>query len=239
MRRRLLVVTLFLVGLLAVGLGVPLAMATAQRAQLAMFSDRLTDTVYFASVAQRPVTAGDAGALARFAAELTRHDEVYGIAATLLAPDARVLAASRPVPPVLDEAGAERVRLALAERGSQPHPLILPWDDRPLVVAEPVLVDGEARGVVVTVSPTDGLRAGELRAWALVAAAVVAALGLGVLVALPVVRWILRPVLRLDEGTGRVAAAVLAGGVPSRCPTVPARLNCAGCPPRSTGWPRR
>ncbi len=213
MRRRLLVVTLFLVSLLAVGLGVPLAVATAQRAQLAMFSDRLTDTIYFASVAQRPVTEGDAGALARFAAELARHDEVYGITATLLGPDARVLAASRPVPPELDEDGGERVRLALAERGSQPHPLIMPWDDRPLVLAEPVLVDGEARGVVVTVSPTDGLRAGELRAWSLVAAAVVVALGLGVLVALPVVRWILRPVLRLDEGTGRVAAAVLAGGV--------------------------
>jgi signal transduction histidine kinase len=40
------------------------------------------------------------------------------------------------------------------------------------------------------------------------------ALVLGVLVALPIVRWILRPVRRLDEGTGRVAAAVLAGAAP-------------------------
>ena len=38
------------------------------------------------------------------------------------------------------------------------------------------------------------------------------ALALGVLVSLPVVRWILHPVRRLDEGTGRVASAVLAGG---------------------------
>ena len=44
------------------------------------------------------------------------------------------------------------------------------------------------------------------------AAAVLLALALGVLVSLPVVRWILRPVRRLDEGTGRVASAVLAGG---------------------------
>jgi signal transduction histidine kinase len=63
----------------------------------------------------------------------------------------------------------------------------------------------------VTVSPTDDLRAGEIRVWSLVGAAVLLALALAVLVALPIVRWILRPVRRLDEGTGRVAAAVLAG----------------------------
>ncbi|MGQ0573489.1 MAG: histidine kinase dimerization/phospho-acceptor domain-containing protein, partial [Pseudonocardia sp.] len=212
MRRRLLVVTLVLVGLLTAGLGVPLAVASAQRTQLAVFTDRLTDTVYFASVAERPITEGDAGTLGRYAAELARHDDVYGIAVTLLGLDGTVLAASRADPPVLDGDAAERVRLAQAERGSQPYPLILPWDARPMVLAEPVLVDGEARGVVVTVSPTDGLRAAELRVWSLVAAAGLVALTLGVLAALPVVRWILRPVRRLDEGTGRVAAAVLAGG---------------------------
>jgi signal transduction histidine kinase len=47
--------------------------------------------------------------------------------------------------------------------------------------------------------------------WSLVAAAVLLAVGLGVVVALPVTRWILRPVRRLDEGTGRVTSAVLAG----------------------------
>jgi signal transduction histidine kinase len=82
------------------------------------------------------------------------------------------------------------------------------------VLAEPVLVDTEVRGVAVTISPTDALRAEELRVWSLVVAAGLAALGMGVVVALPIVRWILRPVRRLDEGTGRVAAAVLAGADP-------------------------
>jgi signal transduction histidine kinase len=45
----------------------------------------------------------------------------------------------------------------------------------------------------------------------MIAGAVLLALALGVLVSLPVVRWILHPVRRLDEGTGRVATAVLAG----------------------------
>jgi signal transduction histidine kinase len=209
-RARLLVIVLFLVGLLAVGLGVPLAVANSQAAQQEMFTDRLTDTVYFASLAERPLTEADTGGLA---AELERHDEVYGIAVTILGRDGSLVAASRPQPPVLDAEGQERVRLALAKRGSRPYPLLLPWDDRPLVLAEPVLVDGEARGAAVTVSPTGALRGQELRAWSLVAAAVLLALGLGVVVALPVVRWILRPVRRLDEGTGRVAGAVLAGGV--------------------------
>jgi signal transduction histidine kinase len=88
----------------------------------------------------------------------------------------------------------------------------MPWDDAPLVIAKPVLVDVEVRGAVVTVSPTGALHERELETWALIAAAVLLALGLGVLVSLPVVRWILHPVRRLDEGTGRVATAVLAGG---------------------------
>jgi len=209
-RARLLVIVLFLVGLLAVGLGVPLAVADAQRAQLELFTDRLADTIYIASIAERPITHAEPAGLA---AELASYDELYGIAVTVLSFDGTVFAASRATPSPLGDDGQERVRLAMSKRGSAPYPMILPWDDRPMVLAEPVLVDGEARGVAVTVSPTGGLRAAELRVWVLVAGAALLALGLGVLVALPVVTWILRPVRRLDEGTGRVAAAVLAGGV--------------------------
>jgi signal transduction histidine kinase len=128
--------------------------------------------------------------------------------------DGRQVASSRNPPPELDAAALERVQRALANRPSEGYPLFLPWDDRPLVLAEPVLVDTEIRGVTITVSPTDALRAAELGVWSIVAAAVLLALVLGVLVALPIVRWILRPVRRLDEGTGRVAAAVLAGAEP-------------------------
>ena len=80
-----------------------------------------------------------------------------------------------------------------------------------MVLAEPVLVDDRVLGAIVTISPTDALRNAELQTWSTVAAIGLAALLLAALAALPVVRWILRPVRRLDEGTGRVAAAVLAG----------------------------
>ncbi|WP_214369197.1 sensor histidine kinase [Pseudonocardia sp. H11422] len=209
MRARLLVIALFLVGLLAVGLGVPLALSDARSAQQELFTDRLTDTIFFASIAQRPITEANATGLE---GELARYEQVYGVAVTVLGRDGQLIASSRDIPPVLDDDGQERVRLALANRRSEPYPFVMPWDPRPVVLAEPVLVDGEVRGAAVTVSPTDALRAEELRAWSTVAAAALLALALGVVVALPVVRWILRPVHRLDEGTGRVAAAVLAGG---------------------------
>jgi signal transduction histidine kinase len=207
-RARLLVIVLFLVGLLAAGLGVPLALSNAQAAQLKLFTDQLTDTIFYASLAERPILEADATGLQ---AELARYDAVYGVAVLVLDRNRNPVATSREPPPVLDTAGEERIALALANRRSQPYPLLMPWDDRPLVLAEPVLVDAEVRGVTVTVSPTDVLRAEELRVWSLVAAAGLLALVLGVLVALPIVGWILRPVRRLDEGTGRVAAAVLAG----------------------------
>ena len=211
MRARLLVIVLFLVGLLAAGLGVPLALSYAQARQLAVFTDRLTDTIFYASLAERPITQADTTGLA---AELARYDAVYGVAVLVLDEDRNLVATSRRPPPVLDEAAQERVELALANRRSEGYPLLLPWDDRPLVLAEPVLVDTEVRGVTVTVSPTDALRTEEVRVWSLVLAAGLLALGMGVVVALPIVRWILRPVGRLDEGTGRVAAAVLAGADP-------------------------
>lgn len=208
MRSRLLVTVLVLMGLLAVGLGVPLALADTRSAQQELFTDRLTDTIFFASIAQRPITEADASGLA---AELARYQEVYGVEVAVLDRTQRLVAASEPVPPVLDGDGQERVRLALANRRSEPYPLLMPWDERPVVLAEPVLVDGEVRGVAVTVSPTDVLRGEEVRVWSVVLGAFLLALAVGTLVALPVVRWILRPVRRLDEGTHRVAGAVLAG----------------------------
>jgi signal transduction histidine kinase len=210
-RARLLVIVLFLVGLLAAGLGVPLALADASSRQLRFFTERLTDTIFYASLAERPITDADPTGLQ---AELARYDSVYRVAVLVLDRDGRQVASSRNPPPELDAAALERVQRALANRPSEGYPLFLPWDDRPLVLAEPVLVDTEIRGVTITVSPTDALRAAELGVWSIVAAAVLLALVLGVLVALPIVRWILRPVRRLDEGTGRVAAAVLAGAEP-------------------------
>ena len=212
MGARLLVIMVFVVGLLAAGLGIPLALANGQAVQQQLFTKRLTDTLYYASSAERPITEADYTQLRE---ELRRYDETYRDAVLVLdTTGRRLLVTSRDPAPVLDADALARVRLALNRQPSEPYPLLLPWDDRPLVLAEPVLDDTEVRGVVVTVSSTAAVRADEVRVWSLIAAAGLVALALGVLVALPVVRWILRPVRRLDEGTDRVAAAVLAGAEP-------------------------
>lgn len=211
MRARLLVIVLFLVGLLAAGLGVPLAIYSAQAAQSKLFTNRLTDTVYFASLSARPLTEDDPTGMD---AQLRRFDETFGVTVLVLDANRAVVASSRTPVPELDAAAQNRVALALAARPSEPYPLLMPWDPRPMVLAEPVLDDTEIRGAVVTISPTQNLHGEQLLVWLGIAAASLLALALAVLVALPIVRWILRPVRRLDEGTGRVATAVLAGAAP-------------------------
>lgn len=218
MRSRLLLVVLVLVGLLAVGLGVPLALSDAQRNQEEVFTDRLTDTISFASAAQRPLieSPGGRAATTAFTAEITRYDEVYDVAVAVFDRSGALVAASRPPERLPDLSGdpAARLQVALAGRRSEPQPLLMPWDDRPIVLAEPVLVDGEVVGAAMTISPTDALRSAELRTWSVIAGATLLALLAGTLVALPLTAWILRPVRRLDEAMGRVGTAVVAGGPP-------------------------
>jgi signal transduction histidine kinase len=206
MRRRLLVTVLVLVAMVLVGLGVPLAVSDARTATQRQFADRLADTVRFASLSQRPIIDGDQASLL---AEMRRYDEVYGIGVELVGRDGQSVAVSRPN---LDLGDADRVRVALAGRGSEPYPVLMPWDSDPMVLAEPVLVDGEVRGAVATVSPTDGLRRRLETEWLVLLAAGLVALVLAVGAALPLVRWIMRPVQRLDNGLARAAAAVLSGG---------------------------
>lgn len=210
MRTRLLVVVSVLVVAVVLGLGVPLAIATATASTSEMFTDRLGDTTRFAALAQRPVTDSDTAALG---AELARYDELFGAPAAILDRQGDVLAASRPDPLAGISADARaRVDLALAGRRSPPSETVWPWDPRPMLLAEPVLVGGEVRGAAVTVSPTGTLRTDVLLAWAALAVAGAAALGLTAALAVyPTVRWILAPVERLDAGTARVAAAVRAG----------------------------
>jgi signal transduction histidine kinase len=210
-RARLLVIVLVVVGLVAFGLGGLLGYTTAQAQQEGFFTRRLTDTVYLASLVQRPLTEATGADLD---ALLGRYQQVYGMSVHVVTADGAPFAPSAPAaaPAPLDATGSERLDAALAGRRSESPMLQMPWDGEPLVIAEPVLVDGEVRGAVVTVSPTTALHKRELETWAMIAGAVLLALALGVLVSLPVVGWILHPVRRLDEGTGRVASAVLAGG---------------------------
>ncbi|WP_436495800.1 sensor histidine kinase [Actinokineospora sp. HUAS TT18] len=213
MRTRLLGMVWFLVALLVFGLGVPLALSVAGAEQQRLFLDRLTDTTRFASMAQRPLTDARPESMRE---ELQRYAELYGIDVVIVDADRNPVVSSAspggPVPADLaDPEVLELIDAALAGRRPAPGPLLLPWDAEPLVLAGPVLVDGEVRGAVVSVSPTDRSRSRMLWWWLLIAAGGVLAFGLALMLAVPVIQWILRPVRRLDEATGSLVAAVVSG----------------------------
>ncbi len=210
MRVRLQGIILTLVALLVFGLGLPLARTIASSAQQQLFLDRLTDTARFASLAQRPLLDSKPELIEP---DLRRYAEVYGVQVIVVDQDGRqvVSALGGNAARVDLNAISGPVHDALAGRRSQPGPTLVPWDSSPLVLAEPVLADGEVRGAVVTMSDTGAVRADLLLWWVVLAAGGVLAFVLALAVAIPVVRWILRPVRRLDDATGALVASVVSG----------------------------
>ncbi|MTD55833.1 sensor histidine kinase [Amycolatopsis pithecellobii] len=223
MRSRLLPVMLSLVVTVLLGLGIPLAISLANSELQRMFLDRLTITERLASLAQRPLVDGQA---TRIGLVLDRYDEVYGITSLIVDRDGKQIAGTTG-PASTDPAVRSTLEGALAGRQPENTGTVMPWVSRPMVMAEPVMVDGEVRGAVVTISPTATLRERVLVWWALVLAGALVALAVAIMLALPVVHWILRPIHRLDEATGRVAKAVAEGETfaPSATDTGPPELR--------------
>jgi signal transduction histidine kinase len=211
-RVRLQGIVLTLVALLVFGLGIPLATTIAAGAQQDLFLDRLTDTARFASLAQRPLLDNKPQLLDP---DLRRYTEVYGVQVVVFDQDGNAV-------DTVPGPGAARIDVragritgpvhdALAGRRSQPGGMLMPWNTEPLVLAEPVLADGEVRGAVVTISDTTAARTDVLWWFLVLTAGGVLAFVLALAVAIPVVRWILRPVKRLDDATGALVASVVSG----------------------------
>lgn len=212
MRTRLLGMVWFLLALVVFGLGVPLALSVAGTEQRNVFLDRLTDINHYASMAQRPLIENQPASMRD---ELQRYHELYGIDVVVVDRDSRTQVGSGRLGQsdidLDDPVVRSQLNEALAGRRPDSGPLLMPWDDSPLVLAAPVLVDADVRGAVVTVSPTDRSRTRVLWWWLLIAAGAVTAFALALLVAVPVIQWILRPVRRLDEATGALVGAVVGG----------------------------
>ncbi|MEU8105273.1 HAMP domain-containing sensor histidine kinase [Nonomuraea muscovyensis] len=211
MRRRLLVIVIGLVAGLVAALGLPLAVAGADQASQELFISRADDTARFADVAEAALSTGRTR---RLTADLLRYDALYDTPVMVVNSDGQVVASSREgMSPEQDEVRLPLLRGLAGRPPQRPH-VLWPWDDRPYVVVEPVVRDGRVLGAAVTISPTDRARdevAGRLAYLAL--GGVVALLVVALAVAVPVVRWVLRPVHELDEaahavGSGRHTAHV-------------------------------
>jgi signal transduction histidine kinase len=232
MHSRLLpLLTMLLAGVL-LALGVPLAISLARSEQQGVVVDRIDDTARFASLAQfaadataapAPAPAPDAiggDPLATLGQELDRYHEVYGIRAGVFYRDGSPLATAPGGWRVPGGVAGREFAEALAGRRSHQPAQVWPWEtEARLVVASPVIRDGDVIAVIVTDSPTGPLRSRILAGWLPIAAGEAGAMLLAVAAAFRLTRWVLRPVRVLDRAThdiatGRLNARVAAAGGP-------------------------
>jgi signal transduction histidine kinase len=218
-RTRLVGTYLMFIALVLVGLAAPLAVTVAAGRSEEMVQDRLVDAAALASLADPALQTGQMRTLDN---DLGRYYDLYGILAAVVDRDGTVVlwsgdTAARFSDPSV-KAPLEKALAGIADAGDR---TIWPWRSSPLTVAMPVRSAGETIGAVVTVSPTAAVRREILLAWASVAAGVLAAGAVFVVVALALVRWILRPIADLDDAAHRMGssdaqadAALTAAGPP-------------------------
>jgi signal transduction histidine kinase len=195
-RRRLLVTYVTLLIAVLGGLTVPLALTIASRDAQTMFIDRLNDTARFAALAEPAMRQGRWTVLG---AELRQYDALFDISAAVVGRDGNPKLASRAQVDLDDEKVRERIEAALSGEHSRAGEVSWPWRDDPLVVAEPIGHGGEVIGAALTISPTAALRASIWRSWVVMGAASALVILIGVVAAVPLTRWTLRPVHDLDD----------------------------------------
>jgi signal transduction histidine kinase len=210
-------------------LGFPLAVSMAAGDQQELVVDRIDDTARFAAIAQnvtsRTTVAGtvitDADEqLATLRSELARYQDLYDIHVGVFYRNGTAMAAAprgwRTASQIVaDQAFQE----ALDGRRSHNPPQVWPWQHSRIIVASPIVQDGDVVAVVLTDSPTGALRARVLHGWLLIVGGELAATAVAVLAAIRLTAWVLRPVRVLDRAahdiaTGRLASRVAAAGGP-------------------------
>ncbi|GGZ89210.1 sensor histidine kinase [Streptomyces echinoruber] len=217
MRTRLLPLLIVLMAAVLLALGIPLAVSVAAAQQQRVVVDRIDDTARFAALAQyvtdrpsgsrRTVTDERRETLDR---ELQAYHKVYGIRAGVFYTNQSPMA-NAPSDWSVPAAGEVRDAFdeALLSRRSHDPEQVWPWQRRTLVVASPVIRDGDVVAVVVTESPTGPMRARTLHGWLLIGAGEIAAMLLAVGAALRLTGWVLRPVRILDATTHDIATGRL------------------------------
>lgn len=219
MRRRLITIYVLLLLLVLIALGIPFAVSLAKSSTERMTLDRLADATRFATLAEPALRTGE---IADIRAELTRYDELYGIAVIVIDLDRQAVIASRdsadPVRslggPEVQQAIQQAIDLALAGDQLGGYDTVWPWRTEPLIIAAPVGSGGEVLGAVVTVSPTDRIRATIRAAWLQLLVAGLFAVIAGIAVASSLAGWTLRPVLELDRTVQRIKSGNYTARVP-------------------------
>ncbi|GGX70472.1 two-component sensor histidine kinase [Streptomyces minutiscleroticus] len=228
MRTRLLPLLIVLMAAVLLALGVPLAVSVAAAEQQRVVVDRIDDTARFAALAQFVTDRRGGSRLTSsdertetLGKELQTYYDLYGIRAGVFYRESDEVMANAPVNWYVPKEGEGRDAFEEARLGRRSHDpeQVWPWQRDRLVVASPVIRDGDVVAVVVTDSPTDQMRTRILRGWLVIAAGETAAMLLAVGAALRLTGWVLRPVRVLDAtthdiATGRLKSRVAAAGGP-------------------------
>ena len=195
-----------------ISLAVPLLTLSAGHDSQRMAADRLSDAAVFAALAEPALRTGQTAALKE---SLSRYHQVYGVHGAVVDADSRTVVTSdasgavfgAPRGDLSTHTGvADHLRRALAGEVTGFEAQVLPWGPELLVVALPVNTDGEVVGAVVSVSPTDRVRATTTARWLGLAGAGAAALALCIVGADRLSRWALRPISRLESAVSDIAA---------------------------------
>ncbi|MFF9069968.1 ATP-binding protein [Streptomyces sp. NPDC014891] len=223
MRTRLLPLLIVLMAGVLLALGFPLAASLAASEQQRVVVDRLDDAARFAALAQfvSETSPGTDERRTTLGGELASYHDVYDIRAGIFYRDNRSMAAAPEdwVVPYEGE-GRRAFNESLLGRRSHDPPQVWPWQAHArLIIASPVVRDGDVVAVVVTDSPTGQLRLRILRGWLLIFAGESLAMLVAVGAAFRLTGWVLRPVRVLDSvthdiATGRMNSRVAATGGP-------------------------
>ncbi|MFD6286397.1 ATP-binding protein [Streptomyces sp. NPDC060205] len=227
MRTRLLPLLIVLMAAILLALGIPLAASLAAAQQQKVVVDRIDDTARFASLAQfvadRPEGSRVSATEQRgetLRQELRTYQKLYGINAGVFYRDDDIMA-NAPENWTIPRKGEIRAAFdeALQSRRSHDPEQVWPWQRDRLVVASPVIRDGDVVAVVVTDSPTGQMRSRILHGWLVIGAGEIGAMLLALGAALRLTGWVLRPVRVLDAtthdiATGRLKSRVAAAGGP-------------------------
>ncbi|MEV0094416.1 HAMP domain-containing sensor histidine kinase [Streptomyces sp. NPDC050738] len=222
MRTRLLPLLIVLMAGVLLALGFPLAVSVAAAQQQKVVVDRIDDTARIAAEAQfvTEIPAVEKERQARLQDELVRYRQVYGIRAGVFDRDGVALANAPLGWGVPGEGeGRQAFQEALASRRSHDPSQVWPWQRGRLVVASPVVRNGDVIAVVMTDSPTGEMRSKILHGWLLIGGGLVAAMLVAVGAAFRLTGWVLLPVRILDAAThgiatGRMNSRVAPGGGP-------------------------
>lgn len=219
MRRRLLVLTVAVIGVLLAALLVPSVVSDAAARTDDLHERRLAAATRLAALAGDASTEQQVRALEP---DLRRFHEVYDADVLVLDADGAVLAGSV----TGSDAGVDAAVAAALDGNptTAPDP-VWPWDTDPMVVATPIGRDAQVLGAVVVVQPTDDVRRAVAWRLGLVVALGLAALAVvALLVALPLVGWILRPVRDLERSARRLGEGDTSARAPGAGPPELRRL---------------